>query len=415
MAGQRRAFGGFLLDAAAVLTEPVQNLHQAIAGRVFKNVGPASEPVRVVHDGIVGAVYGSVRGGFRLAAAGVRVLPLGEPDVVDPAEQSDLALTAQAAINGILGDRMNRDEALTIEMGLVHDRRPLPVEPEALRAAFPQAAPTVVVFIHGLAESERCWWAPAGHKHRVGPSYGDRLAEDLGVTPLYVRYNSGRHISENGARLSALLDQVVTAWPVPGVELVLVGHSMGGLVARSACLQAVTGGHGWVGRVRHVVSLGTPHQGAPLERVVNRASQLLSRVGESKPVADVLELRSDGVRDLRFGYLLEDEWRHSDPAAVRRPAIDPAPNLEGAAHWFVSGSLRPGRHPLNHVLGDLLVTEASAVSPSRTKSGERVEGADTAHFAGLDHLALCNDPAVYAQLRTWLRSRADRRGDQTSR
>ncbi len=334
----------------------------------------------------------------------MRAWPLGggDPAEVDPVEQSDLALAAKAAINGILGGELIRDEALALDMELIHERRPLPATPEALHAAFPQPASTVAVFVHGLAESERCWWAPPGHKDRAGPSYGDRLADDLGIAPLYVRYNSGLHISDNGARLSALLAAVVDAWPAPDVELVLVGHSMGGLVARSACLQAVAAEAPWVARVRHVVSLGTPHEGAPLERAVNRASQLLARVGESKPVADVLELRSDGVRDLRFGYLLEDDWRGADPAAVRRAAVDSAPNLEGASHWFVSGSLRPGRHPLNRVLGDLLVTEASAVSPSRTRSGARVEGADTAHFPGTPHIALCNDPAVYARLRAWL-------------
>ncbi len=404
MRGQRRAFGGFLLDAGATLTEPVQGMHRAIAGRVFRYVGPVARPVQVVHDGLADAVYASVRGGFRLAGKGVRLLPLdGGPAVVDPADQSDLALTAQAALNGFFGDRMaDEGDELAIEMGLVHERRPLPTTTAALAAAFPDAPRTVVVFVHGLAESERSWWAPPGHGDFRGPSYGDRLADELGVAPLYVRYNSGLHISQNGHLLSALLERLVGSWPEPDVALVLVGHSMGGLVARSACLQGLVGDARWVGHVGHVVSLGSPHLGAPLERVVNQATRLLSRVGESKPVADVLELRSAGVRDLRFGYLLEDEWRGADPGAVRRPGGELAPGIDSASHWFVSGSLRPGRHPVNRVLGDLLVTETSAVAPTRRRDGSRVDGAESAHFAGVDHLLLCNHPAVHEQLRIWL-------------
>ena len=410
MVDQRQAFSGFLLDVAAELTQPIEGMHRAIAARVFRNVGPASLPVRLVHDGIASAAYGSVRSSLRLAARGARVLPVdASRSALDGEPPSDRALAAQAAINGFLGDRLAQEgDSLAWDMTLVHDRQPLAADRTALAAALPDASSRVAVFVHGLAGSERVWWSPPGHKASAGPSYGDRLADELGVTPLYVRYNSGLHISDNGAHLSDLLDRVVANWPASEPELILVGHSMGGLVARSACVQASRQEPppAWVGRVRHVVSLGSPYQGASLERVVNRATRLMGRVGEAKAVADVLDLRSDGVRDLRFGYILEDEWRDADPAAIRRTPLDRAPNLEGASHRFVSGSLRPGRrHPANRVLGDLLVTRASATGPARRPGGHGVEGTDVAHFAGVDHLALCNDPAVYARLRTWAGAR----------
>ena len=85
--------------------------------------------------------------------------------------------------------------------------------------------PRLAVFVHGLFETEHAW------RYGGGPRYGDRLP---GWTPVYVRYNSGRHISENGRSLAerarrarARSDEVE--------EIALVGHSMGGLVARSAC------------------------------------------------------------------------------------------------------------------------------------------------------------------------------------
>ena len=81
----------------------------------------------------------------------------------------------------------------------------------------------------------------------------------------HVRYNTGLHVSENGRGLARLLDEMVEEWPCQLEELVLIGHSMGGLVARSACHY----GASWTDRVRHVFCLGSPHLGADLEKGAN--------------------------------------------------------------------------------------------------------------------------------------------------
>jgi hypothetical protein len=67
-----------------------------------------------------------------------------------------------------------------------------------LRRLFPTATPRVAVFLHGLCETEHAWSA-SERKQRQHDAcrFGDRLA-DLGFTPLYVRYNSGLHIADNG-------------------------------------------------------------------------------------------------------------------------------------------------------------------------------------------------------------------------
>src|SRR4029079_17702299 len=135
--------------------------------------------------------------------------------------------------------------------------------------------PRVVVFLHGLFETEYAW----GRN-----SYGARLQRDLGVTPVYVRFNTGRHISENGRALAELLDALVADWPVEGEQIALVGHSLGGLVARSACHH----GGDWTPLVRHTVSLGSPHTGAPLESGVPYAATALGVVGQTRPVARFL-------------------------------------------------------------------------------------------------------------------------------
>ena len=141
------------------------------------------------------------------------------------------------------------------------------------------------MFVHGLCETEQAWW-PSERKQRTHGAFnfGGRV-RDIGFTPVYVRYNSGLHISDNGARLSTLLDELVEAWPVPVDEVALIGHSMGGLVARSACHHADRVGAGWVERTRHVFGLGTPHLGAPLERGVNAVAWSLRKVPETRRLA----------------------------------------------------------------------------------------------------------------------------------
>ena len=174
---------------------------------------------------------------------------------------------AVGAINGMWGDRLHRnDSALETPMAVRAGGRDVACDASSLRRAFPDATSRLAVFIHGLCETEDAWRLGAA---RHVP-YGDRLRTELGYTPVYVRYNSGRHISHNGRALAALLEELTTAWPVEVAEVALIGHSMGGLVARGACHYAGVGGDGvWRERVRHVFMLASPHRGAPLELGAN--------------------------------------------------------------------------------------------------------------------------------------------------
>ena len=174
---------------------------------------------------------------------------------------------ALGALNGLWGDRLAAvGSELSVDMALRHAGADVPIEPAALRRIYPAATGRVAVFVHGLCETEHAW-SPSERKQRQRNAcrFGDRLV-DLGFISLYIRYNSGLHIADNGCRLSRLLDELSAAWPTPIEEIALVGHSMGGLVARSACHQADLGGARWVEQARHVFGLGTPHFGAPLER-----------------------------------------------------------------------------------------------------------------------------------------------------
>jgi pimeloyl-ACP methyl ester carboxylesterase len=279
-------------------------------------------------------------------------------------------------------------------MGVRVAGEPVALEPDSLAAAFPDATPSVVVFLHGLMETEFSWG--------TGETYGTRLERELGWTPVTVRYNSGLRISRNGECLSELMEELVAAWPVEVERIALVGHSMGGLVARSACHRGSEDGADWVGRVRHSVSLGTPHMGAPLEQAVHVLSAGLAALPETRPFANFLRRRSGGIRDLRQGSLVDGDWRDRDPDALRAEACAEVPLLEGATHCFVSATItRSDRHPLGRLLGDTLVLRPSASGRSRTRRIPFDEELG-AHLGGTHHFALLNHPAVYEKLRAWL-------------
>jgi pimeloyl-ACP methyl ester carboxylesterase len=375
----------------------IGQIHAAIAGRVFPPLtaalGPIPQLVEVAHTTVSAGVYGALRGATTAAGrAAENAVPARR--VLSATPRGAAAL---AALNGLIGDELEREgSALQQPMAVRVDGEAIALEPDALAAAFPDAGPRLVVFLHGLMETEFSW--------RLGgrPSYGERLADDLGLTPVYVRYNTGRHVSENGRSLADLIAALVDAWPAGVESIALVGHSMGGLVARSACHQAALDELPWAGRVRHVVTVGTPHMGAPLEQAVHVASAALGALPETRPFAAFLRRRSSGIRDLRQGSLVDQDWRDCDRDALRARACQEVPLLEGATHCFVSATVtRSARHPLGRLLGDTLVLVPSASGRSRTRR-IAFRDEDGLHVGGTHHLALLNHPAVYAQLRDWL-------------
>lgn len=397
-----RALGELAGEATGGAVARIEEMHQGIAGRVWGSLGAAATPVRLIHDGISHAVYATVRGALNGATrAGGGALSLTRGPDAPSIERIPVGRMAIGALNGAFGDRLEEQGSpLAIRMSVCRGGEAVEPTKAALRAAFPDATGRIVVFLHGLCETEEAWLRAAGEH----VPYGPRLRAELGYTPVYIRYNSGRHISENGGELADLLDRITSAWPIEPYEIALIGHAMGGLVARSACHQGA--GRTWVNMVRHVFMLGSPHTGAPLERAANAASAGLAKLSETKALSSALNLRSAGVKDLRYGYLLEDDWRGHDPDAyANRPATQ-IPFLRSANHYFVSASI--AREPdglAGRLLGDLLV-----IGPSAWGRGERGKRLTFPvdhyrHVGGINHFQLTNHPAVYDQFRNWLSAR----------
>jgi pimeloyl-ACP methyl ester carboxylesterase len=377
----------------------IGDVHGAIATRVFNHVGRGV--TRFMHDAISGAVYTGI--GTCATSVGklaAQALAASGPRPQRPLSPTPLGGGAIAVIDGLIGDELERRRSVLQEpMSVRVDGQVVRCRRDDLARAFPQATRRIVVFVHGLMGTEFpwSWWAAEN-----GGTYATRLARDVGLTPVYVRYNTGRHISENGRSLAELLEDLVATWPVKVDEVAVIGHSMGGLVSRSACYQAAELEHRWVRQVRHVISLGSPHMGAPLAQAVHYAAAGLHRIPETRPVAGLLRRRSSGIRDLRQGSLVDEDWRDCDPDILRAKACKEVPLLEGATHCFVAATImKDERHPLSRLIGDTLVLQPSASGRSRTR---RIpfEAEYGMHLGPAHHLALLNHPVVYERLRQWL-------------
>ena len=302
----------------------------------------------------------------------------------------DLAL---GVLNGVLGDYLHRqNNALATPMGLYHEGRALPVEREALRSAHPHSTGRVALWVHGLAVTEAVWAFPA----EPTTDYGSLLERDAGFTPLYLRYNTGLHISDNGEALAHLLQRLVAEFPVPITELVLVGYSMGGLVLRSACHIASEACLPWLSLVRRSYSIGVPHFGSPLERMGTVVAQVLRAVPNpyTRLVADVVDLRSSGVKDLGVARLRRQDWE--DTTSPCTPLLPPP----GIAHHLIVGALGEQGKWLSAMFGDGVVSLASASGRTGPRDTSPLFPPENVKVvAGIDHVSLAHHAEVYARLR----------------
>lgn len=307
---------------------------------------------------------------------------------------------AQSIINGAVGDYLHASQnGLGIDMALYAGNRALPLTREALIGAHAQPTAKLCVLVHGLGCNEGSWAYRDPARPERETSYGGELAADLGYTPLFVRYNTGLAIDGNGRRLADLLAALVAAYPLPVEELLLIGHSMGGLVIRHACHLGSSRHDPWAQRVRQVFYLGSPHDGAPLALLGEIATQVLHAVPNpiTKLIGDIFNLRSQGVKDLRAAPLLAAD----DPSGA--PQRQPLAWLSSARHYLLVGALgeSPG-HLVSTLLGDGLVpVPAILAAPPGGAALTPIPREHVACFPRTDHLQLARDPAVYQQIRRW--------------
>ncbi len=380
----------------AGLVARIGQVHQVIAGRAFDLVGPAGGLVRLIHDGVAQGAYGAVRGAGVAAGAvgGAAGTVLGAGG--RPAGQHPGGNLALAALNAVAGDRLGADlDPLGIEMTVRVGGGDIELTARGVAEAFPSATARVAVFVHGLAETEDSW------RRRAGQSapYGDRLQAEFGYTPVYVRYNTGRHVSASGRDLARLLEQLTAAWPEPVDEVMLAGHSMGGLVIRSACHYGREADAPWAGHVRRVFYLGSPHLGAPLARAAGFAGWALGQIPETRPFA-ALAAGPPSVRDLRHGYLLDDDWAGCDQDRCLADHRSGTPLLATASHHAISATVTADpASPLGAVVGDLLVQPASAHGWRGQDQHIHFPAELARRLGGMHHFDLLNHADVWEAMR----------------
>ncbi len=394
--------GGLTGQTLGELTTAVRDTHVAVAGRIFGLLGAASAPAKLLHDGISAVAYSATRLGVTYGpqAAGLLADALGKAtdDSVHDRPRGRLAL---GAISGVLGDQIATDHgALAPQMRLRHHAGPLRRLPENVaHDADKRATGRIVVFLHGLCETDLCWSYSAvkrwGHPTIT---YGSKLRDDDGWTPLYANFNTGLRISANGRELSDQLTRLVDVWPVPVTEIALVGHSLGGLVARSAAHQGHEDDARWATLLRHVVGLGTPHHGAPLERFANWGAHRLARLPETRALAGLIHRRSVGIKDLRHGSVLEADWLDRDPNDPENHVTE-VDLIPGVAYSMASATL--SRKTQGLFAMDLLVQHSSAHGIGRVRTMP-FDTARTHHIGGKHHFDLLADATVYDALRGWL-------------
>lgn len=387
--------GPRLLDAAALLAEvadelvvrTVRDTHLAWAdrahGALHRPTYGISRLPEAVHRGVASGVYAGLGTGLRAAARGLGAL--AERDLGPALEDTRRGRFLNAAVNGLIGDRLARERPrLAVPLAVRRDGRDVPLRTDALETAFPKATGRVALLLHGLSEDESAF---DRHRDRVGGTYADTLAE-LGWTPVLLRANTGLALRENGVALAALVEALVEAWPVEVEGLAMIGHSMGGLVLRAACAVASDTLRPWTPLLTDVVTLGTPHLGAPLAGGVGSGARALGRLPESAAFGRILDHRSVGVLDLVAG--LGEE----------------TPPLPHVRYHLVSATLtRSPRHPVGWALGDLFVRQPSAYGVPRGRAAGRpglFPDADRLHLPDAGHFDLLNHPRVHEALRGWL-------------
>ena len=306
--------------------------------------------------------------------------------------------TVLAALNGVLGDYLAATgNPLAIEMSLRSGGQSLILQRESLQAALPRTTGKLVVLVHGLCGND-LGWSRRGHDH------GLALARDLDYTPVYLHYNSGSHISTNGRQLAELLETLVREWPQPVEELALIGHSMGGLVARSACHYGELEAHSWRGHLRNAIFLGTPHHGSRLERIGNWTSTLLNASPYTAPLRRLGTHRSAGITDLRYGNLLDEDWDGIDRFAHGPDNRRVVPLPAGVQSCAIAATIAKGPGDVRErLMGDGLVPVESALGLHRER--ERClafpQPATWVGY-GMGHLDLLHRPEVYEKIREWL-------------
>ena len=396
-----RAIAQLTTQATRGVTTMTEGVHHA----VLRSMGAPANP-QAQTGGITGFVYRTVHGVTELVGKGLhsaftKLEPLLEALVDEPPETPEREAVL-AALNGVMGDQLAQNHnPLATPMTMRYQGHALNLH---AMPPMPGATGKVLLLIHGLCMNDLQWRAQPGDDPAKVSDHATALAVQLGYTPVFLRYNTGLHTSQNGRELASMLEQLLAKWPVPVQELSVVVHSMGGLLIRSAVYIAQQGNLQWPQQLKNIVFLGTPHHGSPLERAGNWVDVILGTNPFSKPLAKLGQLRSAGITDLRYGHVLDADWQGHDRFHRKPDSRQPLPLPLGVACYTVAATTAAKRSPLaDRLVGDVLVPLPSALGQHVDPRHQLAfDSAAQAIVYRTNHMGLLHSPEVTRQILHWL-------------
>ncbi len=401
-------FRDLVFDLVRGSTNLAERTHKQVSDQVVASlpkvepVQAAAQTINAIQMGIASSVYGSVRsinsGVHQATRVAANVIPdalLTEEEPLNAPVRSDAVKTpgwvldfTEGLINGWYGDILDdQDHTLSLGMSVRHEGRILPLDEASVAAAYPSGSKKICVLVHGLCSTEWLWSFQA-EKHYGDPALnlGARLERDLGYTPIFIRYNTGKTLSENGIELAALISDLCKVYPQDIEEIVLFGHSMGGLVSKYAAnhnqqhsqQHGQQGSDSWAPRLSKVICIGSPHEGSFLARIAETVEKLFRIIPTpgTQVSAHLLETRSNGIRDLYNGRSEFDEV---------------VPFVKDVCYHYIGSTLTQDTdHVAAQFIGDILV------APHSSMESERQNAMLTRDIlGGLDHISLINHPRAY--------------------
>ena len=383
-----------ITEATLGITDLVEAMHKRVVHPPFL----PSTPIQHLITKIAGITYQNIKWSTQLIGNGLdkalgKLTPLlGETETTDEKE------AIRSALNGVIGDYLEeKKNPLNITMQFRFQGKVINLENENIEELCQGINGKIILMIHGSCMND-LQWTRKEHNH------GEVLAKDLNKTPVYLHYNTGRHISTNGRDLNELLENLISKWSRPVEELVIIAHSMGGLVARSAIYYGQKQQKKWIHHLQKIVFLGTPHHGASLERAGNYLDVILEAVPYTKPFARLGKIRSAGVTDLRYGNLIDEDWHANDRFEMQtdKRQIIPLPNQIEC--YSVAGDIGKVKEPVStHWFGDKLVDVKSALGQHKNPVRNlQFKKENTWINYETSHLDLLSAPIVNSKIKAWI-------------
>ncbi len=392
-----RGITNIIADATNNITDLVEEMNKRIVHPPFL----PSTPIQHLVTNISNLTFKSIRLTTNLVSGGLdKTLALFNPQLgIDISTEKKE--TTLAVLNGVVGDYLQEtNNSLEKSMEIRYEGTALSFDSSEIKKTIPKVNGKILLMVHGLCMNDR-QWKYKNHNH------GNQLASELNYTPLYLSYNSGLHISSNGQQLNTILEALSNAWPVPIEGISIIAHSMGGLVSRSAVHYASKEQKKWTKRLKKIVFLGTPHHGAPLEQIGNYIDRLFKLIHYIKPFARLGKMRSAGITDLRFGNLVDEDWKDQDRFEQRIDDRIFVPLPKKVNCYTIAATIGKEEKELSSILlGDGLVLPKSALGQHKKSDKKLYFKPSNSHIAfETNHMGLLNSLQVYDQIKAWFSSK----------